>query len=592
MNHKKILKAKIRLWCLLGLYGSLLVTSVFVSLRAGEEQASSTPSAAVQQQQVWLTRHLLQQPNDSSTAFSTSAERHPTTRTHDDLTNTTGRPVPSNVPDQENCTHPAIEDFPSDFFTPAQRVHGGILVHVIIGAYTLLIIAIACDDYFVPSLEGISEALSLSPDVAGATFMAAGSSAPELFTNVVGTFVTEGDLGVGTIVGSAVFNILGVTALCGLFVDEAIPVDFWALTRDCTFYLISVVLLILAIMNEVIYWYEGAIFLFFYLLYIVVMKYNSAIELKLKWWLAKQGVNVDKLNLQAADENVAREAFLSARPGPSYASYDVEFVSNSKASPVLHKSYESTGSGSGEEQRPTFRVSHDDGQHDTETITLLPKHPEDDDGDYWEELIVAPSKCIFALSYWVISWPARFLLKVTIPDCTTRKWNTWYPLTFTISILWIGFMSYITAWMITIIGHTLQIPDSVMGLTFLAAGTSVPEMVSSLVVARQGQGSMSISNLVGSNTFDILVCLGAPWLIKAFMSGQVLIASTGLVYSAAALLSTVVLMYGAMFATGFQLGRKVGFSCLLLYAVFLVLALLVELNVFGLVNLPVCPTTA
>jgi Ca2+/Na+ antiporter len=47
--------------------------------------------------------------------------------------------------------------------------------------------------------------------------MAAGSSAPELFTNVVGTFVTEGDLGVGTIVGSAVFNILGVTALCGLF---------------------------------------------------------------------------------------------------------------------------------------------------------------------------------------------------------------------------------------------------------------------------------------------------------------------------------------------------------------------------------------
>jgi Ca2+/Na+ antiporter len=47
--------------------------------------------------------------------------------------------------------------------------------------------------------------------------MATGSSAPELFTNVVGTFITEGDIGVGTIVGLAVFNILAVTAICGLF---------------------------------------------------------------------------------------------------------------------------------------------------------------------------------------------------------------------------------------------------------------------------------------------------------------------------------------------------------------------------------------
>lgn len=36
-------------------------------------------------------------------------------------------------------------------------------------------------------------------------------------------------------------------------------------------------------------------------------------------------------------------------------------------------------------------------------------------------------------------------------------------------------------------GHTLGIPDSVMGLTFLAAGTSIPEAVSSVIVARQGE---------------------------------------------------------------------------------------------------------
>lgn len=99
-------------------------------------------------------------------------------------------------------------------------------------------------------------------------------------------------------------------------------------------------------------------------------------------------------------------------------------------------------------------------------------------------------------------------------------------------IVWIGSLSYVVAWMITIIGDTLKIPDSVMGITFLAAGTSVPEAVSSVIVAKQGNtpsndiyrnqsnsiaghGSMGISNSIGSNTFDILLCLGLPWFIKA-----------------------------------------------------------------------------
>ena len=54
--------------------------------------------------------------------------------------------------------------------------------------YTFWGLAIVCDDYFVASLEEISEQLNLSADVAGATFMAAGSSAPELFASMMGVF--------------------------------------------------------------------------------------------------------------------------------------------------------------------------------------------------------------------------------------------------------------------------------------------------------------------------------------------------------------------------------------------------------------------
>ena len=56
-----------------------------------------------------------------------------------------------------------------------------------------------------------------------------------------------------------------------------------------------------------------------------------------------------------------------------------------------------------------------------------------------------------------------------------------------------------------------------MGLSFLAVGTSIPEVFSSLIVCKQGKGGMAVSNSIGSNTFDILLCLGLPWLVKSLL---------------------------------------------------------------------------
>ena len=57
----------------------------------------------------------------------------------------------------------------------------------------------------------------------------------------------------------------------------------------------------------------------------------------------------------------------------------------------------------------------------------------------------------------------------------------------------------------------MGIPDSIMGITFLAAGTSVPDAMASVMVARQGQGDMAVSNTIGSNVFDVLIGLALPW---------------------------------------------------------------------------------
>lgn len=95
-------------------------------------------------------------------------------------------------------------------------------------------------------------------------------------------------------------------------------------------------------------------------------------------------------------------------------------------------------------------------------------------------------KTWFKQIMWIITWPIYLVFLFTIPDCEKPRFKKLFPLTFTMCIVWIGSLSYLVAWMITIVGDTLKIPDSVMGITFLAAGTSVPEAVSSVIVAKQG----------------------------------------------------------------------------------------------------------
>lgn len=94
---------------------------------------------------------------------------------------------------------------------------------------------------------------------------------------------------------------------------------------------------------------------------------------------------------------------------------------------------------------------------------------------------------------WILTWPIYFIFFLTIPDCEKPRYKKLFPLTFIMCIVWIGSLSYLVAWMITIIGHTLRIPDSVMGITFLAAGTSVPEAVSSVIVAKQGTSIIALA---------------------------------------------------------------------------------------------------
>uniref|UniRef100_A0A224XMZ1 Sodium/potassium/calcium exchanger 5 n=1 Tax=Panstrongylus lignarius TaxID=156445 RepID=A0A224XMZ1_9HEMI len=464
-----------------------------------------------------------------------------------------------------NCTPPAIDDFPRDWFTEEERAAGAVVLHIVASLYLFLALALVCDKYFVPAVERICKALNMSNDVAGATFMAAATSAPELFVNVIGTFITEGDIGIGTIVGSAVFNILAVAACCGIGAGMVVPLHWWPLTRDCLAYGVTVTILICIIHDERVEWYEAMVLVMLYTVYIAIMYWDKKIQK-----CARRGLHTN----DHPDEEIADN---STHTSPN--------------KDVIRQPQHASNMDPGE-----LRISDLPTQNGNVKASLENEQTtqEQQDSGLWAIVSFPYKKGWLRKIFWLIVLPIHTVFLVTIPDCEKPRFNKWFPLTFLMCIIWIGTLSYQVAWMITIVGDTLRIPDSVMGITFLAAGTSVPEAVSSVIVAKQGHGSMGISNSLGSNTFDILLCLGLPWLIKASFlptsAGHhyVGINSRGLEYSAISLLSTLLMLYIAFAANKFKLDSKVGHTCLIMYLGFLILATLIELNVFFTVNLPTC----
>uniref|UniRef100_A0A8C9S3I3 Solute carrier family 24 member 5 n=1 Tax=Scleropages formosus TaxID=113540 RepID=A0A8C9S3I3_SCLFO len=180
---------------------------------------------------------------------------------------------------------------------------------------------------------------------------------------------------------------------------------------------------------------------------------------------------------------------------------------------------------------------------------------------------------------WVLSLPAILLLYLTIPDCRKRIWKRWFILTFLMSAVWISAFTYILVWMVTVVGEMLRVPETVMGLTLLAVGTSIPDSCLSVT----GKRDMAMSNVIGSNVFDML-CLGLPWFIKTVVmdaSSHVAVNSTGLLYTACTLLLSVFLLFMAVHLNHWRLDWKLGLTCLFFYILFTTLAILYELGIIG-----------
>jgi len=357
-------------------------------------------------------------------------------------------------------------------------------------------LAIVCDDYFVASLEEICDALGLSADVAGATFMAAGSSAPELFTSLMGVFAVKNDVGVGTIVGSAVFNLCCIIGGTALFTPGTLKIDWKPITRDTFFYGISIAAMIFVLVDGNVTTKEAAALVGTYFFYVLFMYFNASI-------------------MTALDSCSGKKA----------AKGSSEF----------------------------------DGK----------------DGDEDDEDEAGPINKAIAV-------PLTALFESTIPDCTKEENKSKFFTTFMMSIFWIGVLSYYMVEWASKLGCMLNIHPAIMGCTLLAAGTSVPDAIGSLIVAKNGQGDMAVSNAIGSNVFDILLGLGIPWTLNGLIYGVSLqVDASNLVPLSYILVGTLALVYLTTAMMGFELTNGLGLFFFALYFIFIGYNLAHE---FGLIS--------
>ncbi len=148
---------------------------------------------------------------------------------------------------------------------------------------SVFVLAVVTDKFFIPSLDEISRRLKLSDEVAGASLMAIGSSAPELAIALMALFTDGGahsDVGIGTIVGSAVFNILVITGVSAV-VAGGLHIHIFAVGRDIVYYLISILYLGLVFFDGHVSLVEAVLGLVGYVVYmglLIVWKYLKVEE--------------------------------------------------------------------------------------------------------------------------------------------------------------------------------------------------------------------------------------------------------------------------------------------------------------------------
>jgi len=407
------------------------------------------------------------------------------------------------------------------------------------------------DEYLEPSLEVIVEKLNISEDVAGATIFSASSSGSKLVACVVATSMMSNELGVGVVVGSAVFDMLmivGIVAFVGSTEQGTLPIWWYPMIRDAVFYVVAIAELFVVLLDSQVKWFEGLIMVCTFVLYWIYMKLNSRIIVSL-------GLVGEE---DITDDTPTREIVISV-DGPEITIREEDEEPTAGADVTLERTMEVPGAKMLEDgtvgMGSTGGTMRSAGGFSAKDSTIA------------STISDGPS---------LVRDPLTLFWECVMPDADNHCW-----LLCLFSTVSIVLCSYLMVDATNRLGCVMRVPSVVMGLLFLAVGTSIPTAVETVEVTKRGDGGLAVANIFTSSILDTLLGLGVPWTIRAAAGKKVEFQETldGLLWDTVVLLGVLVAVVATLLCKRWSLTRRMGMVLMGAYCVYFLCNLVVGLAV-------------
>lgn len=446
----------------------------------------------------------------------------------------------ANVNDDDSNASCVVQDGPklSEFVKD-----GGFLILILLSILSLYGMAYVCEEYFCYALEIFCLKWEVPDSVAGSLVMAAGNDAPEIFISFLGIFVQKSAIGIGTVIGSEIFNHMCISAGSCLYAKNGeLQLNGRHFTRDSIGYCSALVILLWAVganphhMLDEKSWSNCLDITFTGSLVLIVCQIIYCV------FVIQFDALCEYFNWR---DNLFEVSSLSGGDNEASPACNVELVRDGEGasmlsdmlSPEERAASRAAEEDEDEEEKEGYSDNNDDIERTSSGHSMSkaksklksrsknrkPKVPTVEFDTVCGVPVPGPIKCMADAveGLWELTtYPLRVFVQYTVPDSRDEGWEHYYWLTIVLCTCWFAVYAFTLCECLDQLGVFFGINSVVMGITFSAVGTSFPNLWSSLVVARQGKGDMAISNALGSNTFNIFTALGLPWIVYCYTIGD------------------------------------------------------------------------
>ena len=402
----------------------------------------------------------------------------------------------------------------------------------------LLIFKFICavvDEYIAPAIVYLSEKMKLSEALAGVTLLAFANGAGDVITAIVASDSKEGvSYNVGALYGAGLFVLTLVVALTIKTSPKSITVYKSTIYRDTGFYILATLLTVGIAYTGSITWVSSLAMLALYLALVIVVMIQDRIEAKrnkAKSLIMTTEFDEEEEPLQE-DEVVRRKTrrftdIFNALPKRDLQKLKAVFNQlfhyvKSKAK-IRSKDYSTLSQVIDIIDFPFVWIRK---------LTIPPVEVE----EYNHKLTIAWPIFGILFSVWVttltpsIDW--LFIIPVALAlilffSTYRPKTNSELPSYFVFitiigtvnGILWTKFLCSILVDLLTFVGVLTNLSTTYLGLTIIAVGNALPDGLTTIAIAKQGQAMMGITGGVAGQLFGLLVGFGISMFKKTMTQG-------------------------------------------------------------------------